>query len=99
MAEANTNHFLSFDEVGRSGLRRFGGEIFEEFLPILRGQRGMKIFREMKDNDPVIGSMLFAFEFLSRQVTWRIEPASEDNDDQERAEFISCALLDCFSQR
>ncbi len=94
MAESNGQKFIGFEEVGRGGLRRFGGEVFEEFLPFLRGERGIKIFKEMKENDPVIGSMLFAFEFLSRQVPWRIEPVSEDNDDKERAEFISSALLD-----
>ena len=34
-------------EIGRIGQRRYGGVIYEEFLPELRGSRGVEIYREM----------------------------------------------------
>jgi len=88
----------ALEEFGSSGLKRYGGFIFEEYLRELRGPRGMRTFREMKDNDPVIGAMLFAFEYLARQVDWRIEPADESNEAKQEAELISGALFDDMEQ-
>ena len=49
-------------EIGISGLHRVGGFIFEEYLRELQGYRAAKVYREMADNDPVIGGLLFAIE-------------------------------------
>jgi hypothetical protein len=68
-------------EIGGTGLNTWGGFIAEEFVKELQGQRGMKIYREMAENDDIVGSMLFAFEQLMRQVEWRIE-GSEDEEAQ-----------------
>ncbi len=83
-----------FSEIGVSGLNRSGGHLFEEFLRELQGFRGMKIYREMSNNDAVIGAILFSFQYLARQVTWRVDPASEDEADKEKAEFVWGALND-----
>jgi hypothetical protein len=48
--------------TGASGLKRSNGIIYEEFLTELIGQRANKIYKEMTDNDPVIGAMLFAVD-------------------------------------
>ena len=55
-------------ELGLTGIKRTSGYIDEEFLPQLRGRKAVQIFREMKDNDPVIGALLFATDRLLRQV-------------------------------
>ena len=47
-------------EIGRIGQRRYGGVIYEEFLPELRGSRGVEIYREMSENDDVVGAILYA---------------------------------------
>ena len=47
---------------------------FEEFLTELQGQKGIEVYKEMSENDDIIGAMLFAIEMLMRQVTWDIEP-------------------------
>jgi hypothetical protein len=49
-------------EIGTTGLRRTGGTVYEEFLVSLRGRRGAKVYREMSENDPVVGSILYAIE-------------------------------------
>ena len=76
------------NELGRSGLKHFGGTLYEEFLPQLVGLRGQKIYKEMAENSPVIGAMLFAVESLLRSVDWEIDPASESDNDEEAAEFL-----------
>ena len=57
----------AFIELGRSGLARWGGWIYEEFLRELRGRKGVEIYKEMLDNDDIIGAILFAIEMLMRQ--------------------------------
>lgn len=82
------------EELGVTGLEQSGGRIHEEFLPQLQGRRGTQVFKEMRDNDPTVGAMLFAIEMLIRQVEWRVEPASEEPEDQAAAEFIDGCFED-----
>ena len=88
-------------EFGSTGLRRSGGTIFEEFLVNLRGQRGARIYREMADNDPTIGSMLFAIEKVITRLEWRVDPFSDNSkdgdispEDKEVAAFVESCLHD-----
>ncbi len=81
-------------ELGVTGLEQSGGRIHEEFLPRLQGRRGTQVFKEMRDNDPTIGAMLFAIEMLIRQVEWRVEPGEENLPGQEKAEFVDGAIED-----
>lgn len=75
-------------EVGRTGLRRAGGYLDEEFLPQLRGRKSVQVFREMADNDAIVGALLFALMRLISEVTWRVEPASSSAEDRKNAEFL-----------
>ncbi len=88
-------------ELGSTGLRRSGGTVYEEFLVNLRGIRGAKTYREMADNDPTIGSMLFAIEKAITRLEWRVDPytdGSEDgeitSEDKEVAAFVESCLND-----
>jgi len=81
-------------ELGLTGVRRTSGYIDEEFLPQLRGRKAVQIFREMKDNDPVIGALLFATDRLLRQVEWRVEPSGDKPGDKEAAEFLEQCMED-----
>ena len=88
-------------EFGSTGLRRSGGTVFEEFLVNLRGQRGARIYREMADNDPTIGSMLYAIEKVITRLEWRVDPFSDDSqdgdiskEDKEVAVFVESCLHD-----
>lgn len=94
MPEIEKQEAATFSEIGRTGLNRWGGQIQEEFLTELQGSRGVKVLREMSSNDPVIGAMLFAFEHLMRQVSWKIDPAGKENEHKERAESVWSALND-----
>lgn len=81
-------------EIGRTGQQRYGGVFYEEFLSELRGQRGIKAYREMSENDDIIGSILFAIKMLIRGVHWNVQPASADKIDIDCAEFVDSCLYD-----
>lgn len=81
-------------EIGRLGQKRYGGVIYEEFLTELQGNKGAAVYREMSDNDDVIGAVLFAIEMLIRQTTWDIQEAGAKPNDKECAEFLRSCMDD-----
>ena len=78
-----------FTELGSSGLRRSGGIINEEFLPNLQGVKGFKVYREMRDNDPVIGAMLYAIDKVITRLEWKVE-----GEDERTALFVQECIDD-----
>jgi hypothetical protein len=78
----------SLKEVGRIGQKRYGGFFYEEFLKDLQGRKGVEVYREMAENDDIVGSILYAIEMLIRQVSWSVQPGGPTPKDQEAAEFI-----------
>ena len=81
-----------YDEIGRIGQNRWGGSFYEEFLPELRGQRGVKVYTEMESNDDVIGAIIFALDTLLRQAQFSVEPQGDDQKDIEAAEFVESCM-------
>ena len=81
-------------ELGATGLKRSAGIIDEEFLPALRGRRGVKVFREMSLNDPIVHSMLFTVEQLLRQVTWTVTTSGNTPDEKKAVEFLEQCMED-----
>ena len=88
-------------ELGTTGLKRTSGFIYDEFLVRLQGIQGIKTYREMSDNDPVIGAVLYAIEKVITRLEWRVDPykdQSQDGDpddaDVETAAFIESCLND-----
>ena len=80
--------------LGIVGLRQNSGTIYEEFLPELRWPRAGKVYQQMADNDPVVGSILYLAEMLIRGAQWRVEPASDSAEDKEAAEFVRQCMDD-----
>lgn len=86
------------DEIGASGLVQYDGRVAEELHRDLSGYRATKVYREMTDNDPVVGAILFAVDMLARQVDWRVEPSdAHDEAAAEAAEFVESCLNDMSS--
>jgi hypothetical protein len=83
-----------FTSFGSTGLNTVGGFVAEEWHRKLSGQNGIRVYREIADNDDVVGAMLFAFEMLIRSATWRVEPAGEDDKSIEAAEFVDSCIID-----
>lgn len=79
----------NLSEIGLTGLKRDEtGYVYEEFLPALQGTKALQVFKEMRDNDPVVGSTLHAIEMVVRQIPWYVEPAGNGNEDKRNAEFL-----------
>lgn len=82
-------------EIGSTGLHEFDGVVHEEILRKLQWPLGNKVWREMSDNDSVVGAILFAVEMLIRGVKWDVESADEDNAEaNERKDFVLSMLDD-----
>ena len=61
-------------ELGAASETHKWGIKQDEFLPELRGIRAIRKYREMADNDPVIGACLKAMDLMIRAAEWRVEP-------------------------
>jgi hypothetical protein len=85
---------LKFSDIGSSGLRAFSGWVREEFLPQLVGRQGARVYREMLDNSPIVGAVMFAILGVMRKVDWRTEPANDTPAAQEAADFAESLRFD-----
>ena len=84
-----------FREIGSSGLVQYGGEVKDDFLRALQGRQAYANYRQMADNDPVIGASLHAIEMMIRGVDWTVEPVeTEDQKAVDVAEFCASCLKD-----
>ena len=55
----------STSSFGQSGITRTdGGFAQDEIIRKLQFPQGMNVYREMKDNDPIVGAMLFAINSI-----------------------------------
>lgn len=86
-------------EIGRIGQLRYyspgsASVFFEEFLPELRGYRGVQAYQEMAENDATIGAILYAIEMLMRQCEFHVEPGGDTDKDKEAAEFVESCMND-----
>lgn len=87
-----------YHESGISGLTRFGGFVYEEWLKELQGRKGALTYREMRDNDAIIGAFLYSIEMLIRQVKWHVVAAGDAPKDIEAKEFVESCFDDmCIS--
>lgn len=85
---------IHFNDSGALGLRHVGGFVREELLLALQGPNGMKIIREMMDNDPTIGGFSFAAEQAIRQVDWKVIVANQTPEARKYANFLDSCRLD-----
>ena len=87
-----------FNELGITGLTESGGQVHEERLKQLMSpaQRNLT-YREMSDNDPIIGGVLLLLDLLVKQVKWDVrtpEGMEQDPVAVEQAAFVDSCLLD-----
>lgn len=93
-----------YKEIGVSSENRPDwGLRSDEFVVQLRGRQGIRKFREMKENDPIIGAILHAMDMMLRSIDWRTEGGSDRGrefvqsvmhgmDDKSWEEFIADVL-------
>lgn len=79
-------------EVGSSGLNAASsGQVLEELNPNLYGRKAIETWRLMRDQDAVVGAILFAIEMLVRQVEWRVDKKDAKDAD---AKFLEECMDD-----
>ena len=78
----------SLTQYGSSGLSHSWGSINDEPLLKLKGRRAMKEFREMYDNDAVVGGVVRLATEMVAQTEWSMEAAGTDPATDEKAKFI-----------
>ena len=81
-------------ELGTTGLKRNAGYVDEEFLLHLKGRKAVQVYREMGENDPITGALLFSLQQLIRGVDWRVTPASNSREDVAAARFVETCMED-----
>ena len=85
---------VNFKQLGRSGLRRYGPYVYEEFLPELRWPQAGRVYQEMADNDAVIGAIMYLAEMLIRGCTWEVRACGDSEVDHEAAKFLKECMDD-----
>ncbi len=85
---------LTWRSVGSSGLRQYGGWVREEFLWQLTGLQAARTYREMMDNSPTVGAIMFAIQQSMRQVAWRVEAPDASPDAAHRTDFLESCMDD-----
>lgn len=76
-----------FSELGVAGVKASGGYVYEEFLRQLLLERGRRNYREMRDNDATINSILFAVEMILRSSKWIVEENKRTKGSQQAADM------------
>lgn len=89
----------NLEEIGLSGLVRYGETIDEERMSALRGLRGVRVWREMRDNDSTVGASFYVMDAHIRQVPWRIDPAPNHPLADEAAKKLEECLADMSHTR
>jgi hypothetical protein len=85
---------LPFQELGVTGLKRSAGYLDEEFLPQLKGKKAIQVYREMSDNDPIVGALLFAIDKLVRNADWQVTPAGKTKEHTDAAKLVETCMED-----
>lgn len=84
-------------ELGTTGLKRYGEDyavLEEEWLPQLKGRFALDTYREMSQNDPIVGAFLFVIDMLMRKITWHVSPFDETEEHEKLAEFVEECIQD-----
>ena len=82
-------------ELGIAGRNTYTGDLrADEFLSDLKGKRGIKKFREMRDNNAVIGAIMYAVEQTLRDVKIKVKPADDSDTAKKEAKFLEEVLSD-----
>lgn len=81
---------VDFGEAGTTGLNQMAGYINDDFLKAWNGSQGMKTRREMKENDPAVGAMLFVIDKLVRNIKPQVQAADHPQGEAAAELLESC---------
>ena len=82
-------------ELGVSGRNTYSGLIrSDEFLQDLKGKKAIRRYMEIRDNNPIIGAVMYAIEQTLRDVKIKTVPANDSDEAKKEAEFLESILDD-----
>ena len=82
-------------ELGVYGKNTYTGDIrADEFLQELRGKKAIQKYREMRDNNAIIGSIMYAVEQTLRDVKIEVQPADDSEAAKKEADFLKSVVED-----
>ena len=81
-------------DLGDSGTTTLHGIIGEEYNSQLQGVQGIKVFEEMRKSDGTVRSAMLVTTLPIRRANWFVNPATEDQQDKDVANFVEHALFD-----
>lgn len=82
------------NEVGKTGLLEFAGQITETYTSKLNWPGAYDVYDEMRRRDPTIRTLWNALVMLMRTAQWYFEPESDRPEDRAAAEFLDDCLND-----
>lgn len=81
--------------LGVSGKNTYNGDIrADEFLQELKGKKAIQKYKEMRDNNAIVGSVMYAVEQTLRDVEIKIKPADDSEEAKREADFLKSVLDD-----
>lgn len=82
-------------ELGVYGRNTYTGDIrADEFLQELKGKKAIQKYKEMRDNNAIVGSIMYAVEQTLRDVKIDVVPANDSAEAKREAEFVKSVLDD-----
>ena len=92
---AKLSESFSKIELGTYGQNVLTGDLYaDEIISDLKGIRGIKKYREMRDNSATIGALMYAIEQVLRDVDIKVCPANDSEEAKKEAEFVESVLED-----
>lgn len=82
-----------FEPLAVAGYNSSGGSVDDDYLPELRGDRGIRTLRQMT-NDETIGAFLLSLTSIYTGLVWHFD-ASDDKDEQavQYSEWLEDAII------
>lgn len=81
---------------GASGSELFAGYFSEEYLQLIRGRRGAKIYDEIRRSEPQVAMLLNAIMNPIKAGVWEFEAPKDVADADTHKEFIEFCAKDCI---
>jgi len=81
--------------LGVYGKNTYTGDLrADEFLQELKGKKAIQKYKEMRDNNAIVGSIMYAVEQTLRDVEIKIKPANDSEEAKREVEFLKSVLDD-----
>lgn len=87
----------SANEIGSSSPSPFTSFTRQEYNPLLQGLRGLEMFDKMRKSDGTVRGTLRAIKTPALSGRWFVEPATDDDIQDEIAQFIWRNLTEMMS--